>query len=98
MSDIDPLIKREIQWMSLGTLENVDLAPVIIARVRRQRILRAVAAVIGVFVIGFASIGIYELVRSGTTVQSTGSIVDPGTNQATLPEIIGLQSDYPVTW
>jgi hypothetical protein len=38
MSDIDPLIKREIQWMSLGTLENVDLAPVIIARVRRQRI------------------------------------------------------------
>ena len=36
MSDIDPLIKREIQWMSLGHLENVDLAPMIIARVRRQ--------------------------------------------------------------
>jgi len=98
MSDIDPLIKREIQWMSLGPLENVDLAPMIITRVRRQRIMRAVTAVIGVLVIGFASIGIYELVRSSTTVQSTGTIVDPGTNQATLPEIIGLQSDYPVTW
>ena len=98
MSDIDPLIKREIQWMSLGPLENVDLAPMIIARVRRQRIMRAVTAVVGVLVIGFASIGIYELVRSSTTVQSTGTIVDPGTNQATLPEIIGLQSDYPVTW
>ena len=98
MSDIDPLIKREIQWMSLGPLENVDLAPMIIARVRRQRIMRAITAVVGVFVIGFASIGIYELVRPSTTVQSSGEIVGPGTNAQTLPEITGLQSDYPVTW
>ncbi len=70
MSDIDPLIKREIQWMSLGPLENVDLAPVIIARVRRQRIMRALTAVLGVFVIGLASIGIYELVGPGTSIQS----------------------------
>ena len=98
MSDIDPLIKREIQWMSLGPLENVDLAPMIIARVRRQRIMRAITAVVGVFVIGFASIGIYELVRPSTTVQSSGEIVGPGTNAQTLPEILGLQSDYPVAW
>ena len=98
MSDIDPLIKREIQWMSLGPLENVDLAPMIIARVRRQRIMRAITAVVGVFVIGFASIGIYELVRPSTTVQSSGEIVGPGTNAQTLPEITGLQSDYPVAW
>ena len=26
MSDVDPLIKRELQWMALGTLENRDLA------------------------------------------------------------------------
>ena len=51
MSDIDPLIKREIQWMSLGPLENVDLAPMIIARVRRQRIMRALTASFGVLVI-----------------------------------------------
>ena len=98
MSDIDPLIKREIQWMSLGPLENVDLAPMIIARVRRQRIIRSITAVLGVFVIGFASIGIYELVRPDTVVQSSGVTIDPGTNQGTRPEIVGLQSDYPVAW
>ena len=98
MSDIDPLIKREIQWMSLGPLENVDLAPMIIARVRRQRIIRAMTAVLGVIVIGFASIGVYELVRPDTVVQSSGTVIDPGTNQGTRPEIIGLQSDYPVAW
>jgi hypothetical protein len=98
MSDIDPLIKREIQWMSLGPLENVDLAPVIIARVRRQRIMRALTAVLGVFVIGLASIGIYELVRPGTSIQSSSSTVDSGSNAVTRPEIIGLISDYPIDW
>ena len=98
MSDIDPLIKREIQWMSLGPLENVDLAPVIIARVRRQRIMRALTAVLGVFVIGLARIGIYELVRPGTSIQSSSSTVDSGSNAVTRPEIIGLISDYPIDW
>ena len=98
MSDIDPLIKREIQWMSLGSLENVDLAPMIIARVRRQRIMRALTAALGVVVIGFASIGLYELVRPNPVVQSSGTTVDPGSNAGTRPEILGLQSDYPVAW
>ena len=98
MSDIDPLIKREIQWMSLGPLENVDLAPMIIARVRRQRIMRALTAAVGVVVIGFASIGIYELVRPNPVVQSSGTTTDPGSNAGTRPEILGLQSDYPVAW
>jgi hypothetical protein len=98
MSDIDPLIKREIQWMSLGPLENVDLAPAIIARVRRQRIMRALTAVVGVVVIGFASIGIYELLRPGTSVQSSGGAIDTGSNAVTRPEIVGLISDYPIEW
>jgi len=98
MSEIDPLIKREIQWMSLGSLENVDLAPIIIARVRRQRIMRALTAVVGVVVIGFASIGIYELVRSNSVTQSSQSSVDSGSNAITRPEIIGLVSDYPIAW
>lgn len=98
MSEIDPLIKREIQWMSLGPLENVDLAPIIIARVRRQRIIRAITAVVGVVVIGFASIGIYELVRSNSVVQSSQSSADSGSNAITRPEIVGLVSDYPITW
>jgi hypothetical protein len=98
MSDIDPLIKREIQWMSLGSLENVDLAPMIIARVRRQRIIRSLTAALGVVVIGFASIGIYELVRPKNVVQSSGSTIDRGSNAQTRSEILGLQSDYPVEW
>ena len=58
MSEIDPLIKREIQWMSLGVYENRDLAPIIIARVRRQRIRRVALSILGVFVISAVSIGI----------------------------------------
>ena len=98
MSEIDPLIKREIQWMSLGPLENVDLAPIIIARVRRQRIIRAITAVVGVVVIGVASIGIYELVRSNSVAQSSQSSADTGSNAITRPEIVGLVSDYPIAW
>jgi hypothetical protein len=98
MSDIDPLIKREIQWMSLGPLENVDLAPMIIARVRRQRIMRAIAAVVGVLIISFASISLYELVRPSPVVESSGTTLDPLANAGNRPEIVGLQSDYPVAW
>jgi hypothetical protein len=98
MSDIDPLIKREIQWMSLGPLENVDLAPMIIARVRRQRIMRALTAFFGVLVIAFGSIGIYELIRPNPITQSAGTSVDIGSNSVTRPEIIGLISDYPIEW
>ena len=98
MSEIDPLIKREIQWMSLGPLENVDLAPIIIARVRRQRIIRAITAVLGVAVIAFGSIGIYELVRPNAVTQSSGTAIDIGSNATTRPEIVGLVSDYPIDW
>lgn len=98
MSDIDPLIKREIQWMSLGPLENVDLAPMIIARVRRQRIIRSLTAAFGVVIIAFGSIGIYELVRPKSIVQSSDTSIDVGSNSVTRPEIIGLISDYPIEW
>ncbi len=95
MSDIDPLIKREMQWMAVGVNDNRDLAPIIIAKVRRQRIRNAIAAVIGVLVISAGSIGIYELVKS-PAVQVVGGVT--GDNAATQPEITGLISDYPVTW
>ena len=98
MSDVDPLIKREMQWMALGVLENRDLAPIIIAKVRRRRIRRALTSVVAVFAIAGASIGIYEVINKSAAI-----IVNPdsgvnGKNAATQPEIIGLQSDYPVTW
>ena len=98
MSDVDPLIKREMQWMALGVLENRDLAPVIIAKVRRQRIRRAVAAVLAVFAIAGASIGLYEVVSKPDAIVVNPDSGVNGNNTSTQPEIIGLQSDYPVTW
>ena len=98
MSDVDPLIKREMQWMALGVLENRDLAPIIIARVRRQRIRRALVSVLGVIAVGATSIGVYELIqRPAPIIVASDSGVN-GTNAGNQPERIGLQSDYPVTW
>ena len=97
MSDVDPLIKREMQWMALGVLENRDLAPIIIAKVRRQRIRRALVSVLGVIAVGAASIGIYEVIqRPAPSIVASDSGVN-GANSGSQPEIIGLQSDYPVT-
>ena len=84
--------------MALGVLENRDLAPIIIAKVRRRRIRRALTSVVAVFAIAGASIGIYEVINKPAAI-----IVNPdtgvnGNNASTQPEIIGLQSDYPVTW
>jgi len=98
MSDVDPLIKREMQWMALGVLENRDLAPVIIARVRRRRIRLALLSVIAVFAISGFSIGIFEFLNKPATVVINPDTGVTGNNSVTQPEIIGLQSDYPVTW
>jgi hypothetical protein len=100
MSDVDPLIRREMQWMALGVLENRDLAPIIIAKVRRQRIRRAIISGVAVLIIAFASIGLFE----GFKALSTDSgVVDTasqslGENAATQQVIQGLISDYPITW
>jgi hypothetical protein len=98
MSEIDPLIKREMQWMALGVLENRDLAPVIIARVRRQKIRRALTSVVAVVAISGLSIGAYEFLNKPVTVAVVPDSGVTGSNSNTQPEIIGLQSDYPVTW
>ena len=95
MSDIDPLIKREMQWMAVSVNDNRDLAPVIIAKVRRQRIMRSIFSVLAIVAISAGSIGIYELLKSDP-IQVVGGIT--GDNTATQPEIIGLSSDYPVEW
>jgi hypothetical protein len=98
MSDVDPLIKREMQWMALGVLENRDLAPIIIAKVRRQRIRRALISIVGVFAVAATSIGIYEVIQKPAPIIVASDSGVNGTNSDSQPEIIGLQSDYPVTW
>jgi hypothetical protein len=100
MSDVDPLIRREMQWMALGVLENRDLAPIIIAKVRRQRIRRALISGIAVLLIGFVSIGLFEgfkALTKGSAVIDTAS-QSLGENSATQQVIQGLISDYPITW
>jgi hypothetical protein len=96
MSDIDPLIKREMQWMAVSVNDNLDLAPVIIARVRRRRIRRTFAAILATVLISGASIGIYEIISQPNVSVVTGGVT--GENDSTTPEIVGLTSDYPVTW
>jgi hypothetical protein len=98
MSDVDPLIKREMQWMALGVLENRDLAPIIIAKVRRRKIRRALLSVVAIFAISGLSIGIFELFNKAATVIVVPDSGVTGNNTGSQPEIIGLQSDYPVTW
>jgi hypothetical protein len=95
MSDIDPLIKREMQWMAVSVNENRDLAPIVIAKVRRQRIRNAILTVLGAVAISMGSIGIYELLKSDP-IQIVGGVT--GSNTSNQPEIMGLSSDYPVTW
>jgi hypothetical protein len=100
MSDVDPLIRREMQWMALGVLENRDLAPIIIAKVRRQRIRRAIVSGIAVILIGFVSIGLFEGFKAVTRDSVVIDIASEslGKNAATQQVIQGLVSDYPITW
>ena len=98
MSDIDPLIKREMQWMALGVLENRDLAPIIIAKVRRRKIRSVLISVVAIFAISGVSISAYEFFSKPKAVVVLPNSGVTGNNSNTQPEVIGLQSDYPVTW
>ena len=100
MSDVDPLIRREMQWMALGVVENRDLAPIIIAKVRRQRIRRAIISGVAVLIIAFVSIGLFEGFKALTkdSVVTDSASQSLGENAATQQVIQGLVSDYPITW
>lgn len=100
MSDVDPLIRREVQWMALGVLENRDLAPIIIAKVRRQRIRRAIISGVAVLIIAFVSIGLFEGFKAVTRDSAVIDIASDSLseNAATQQVIQGLISDYPITW
>jgi hypothetical protein len=97
MSDIDPLIKREMQWMAVSVNDNRDLAPIIIAKVRRQRIRRFLASVLAMIAISAGSIFTYEKINSTPATVVVGAGVT-GENAASQPDIVGITSDYPVTW
>ena len=104
MSDIDPLIRRELNWMALGTLEHSDISELVFAKVRRRRIKKALiigGAILSAVVISFASVGFY--IQQHDRAQRLASMNTGATGShdksAVMPEdISGIISDYPLTW
>ena len=105
MSDIDPLIRRELQWMALGVLENKDLSTIIIAKAKRRRLRRILIALGSAAALTVVSVGIYASVfNNSKNVTIVGDAANTGAtgshDAAALAEtqIAGLVSDYPLTW
>lgn len=73
MSDVEPLIRRELQWMALGTLEDKDLASIIIAKSRRRRLRRLASMLIFGLSISVISIQGYVLANNLLNPESTTS-------------------------
>ena len=112
MSDVEPLIRRELQWMALSSLEDKDLAAIIIAKSRRRKLRNLVSKLVFGLAVSVISIQGYILV--GNLVNSDSSVNESYQNssvevtedpvaptQNTEPngaQIQGVISDYPVTW
>ena len=104
MSDVDPLIRRELQWMALGVLENRDLSALVIERVRkrrRRRIMLVALAAAGTILLSSITYLVIDVIRSnsqnsaginsGAVGSLDGNAIDPN-------KITGIISDYPLTW
>lgn len=101
MSDVDPLIKREIQRIPLGLLENRDLSVVVLKRVRRRQFRKIATILLGFLILSSASYGLYALLHGSTAnlgMSPSASIAPSQDNSALHPAFIGLISDYPITW
>jgi hypothetical protein len=112
MSDVEPLIRRELQWMALSTLEDKDLAAIIIAKSRRRKLRNLVTKFVFAVAVSVISIqgyiAINNLLDSETTasqplenssVEITEDLAVPTQNTSpTSAQIKGVISDYPVTW
>ena len=102
MSDVDPLIKRELQWMALGVLEDRDLTTMVFQRVRRRRIRRAILTFVTLFSLVGISIGGYAFMTRSSTIEEvaidSGATGSSDENAIDSAQIMGLSSDYPITW
>ena len=104
MSDIDPLIRRELNWMALGVLENRDISELVFARVRRRRIKRAIIAASIAFSLVVVSAVTYAIVHNSSKNSNLAASINSGavgskdSNALEPSSITGLISDYPLTW
>ena len=104
MSDVDPLIRRELQWMALGVLENRDLSVMVIDRVRKRRrkriILGAALTAVVIFISSLTYIAISKIQSNSQSNISaeTGATGSKDPNAIDSDRIVGIISDYPLTW
>ena len=102
MSDVDPLIKRELQWMALGTLENRDLAAIVIRKAKRRRIRLLAMILAGTLGLSLGVFGVLQVInnKSGTSIFSadTGATGSTDSSAISPAQIQGVITDYPVTW
>lgn len=104
MNDVEPLIRRELQWMAQGVFENKDLAAIVIAKSRRRRIRRVLAFALASLAIAVVSILAFALASEiSNNSEKTNTVVGDSTNTSENndpqgAQIQGLLSDYPLTW
>jgi hypothetical protein len=99
MTNVDPLIQRELSSMELGIYANRDLTPLIVAKVRR-RIIRKIAIACSI-VLGLVltSAITYAIVKSASNSETTSSnMSSTGVTQNNVGASTGISSDYPLTW
>ena len=104
MTNLDPLIARELRELDLGPSSTRDLMPLIVAKVRRRRMRRiaTIAAVIfGLLIISGLTYGFVQNAHKNALVaatENTGAIGSHDSSAINSNSITGLISDYPLTW
>jgi hypothetical protein len=99
MTNVDPLIQRELSSMELGVFANRDLTPLVIAKVRQHKIRRAIFAisvVIGLLLIASLSFGVVRFMDNHSLTTSGGNAIVPTSNGVTADEIKPAISKYKI--
>ena len=105
MSDIDSLIRRELELMGNGRYSGKDLATTVFAKVRRRRIRRVITIALSILIFTVSGVGIYALGRvvsehnfASQSNVNNGAVGSKDSNALQPTTIDHLISDYPVTW
>jgi hypothetical protein len=105
MTDIDSLIRRELELMGNGRYSGKDLAGAVFAKVRRRRIRRLAIAISTVMLFTVSSVGIYALGKvvsqhnfAKSNTGNNGAVGSKDSHALQPNQIDHLISDYPVTW
>ena len=97
MTNVDPLIQRELSSMELGIYANRDLTPLIVAKVRRRRIRRAIISasiVLGLLLVGSLSYGVIKYVSNHSFTSST--VITAPAKGVGADQIKPIESKYPI--